>query len=345
MEYRRLGRSDLTVSAICLGTMTFGEQNSAREAHDQLDWAVAHGINFIDTAEMYPVPPRAETYGETERIIGAWLKRQDRSRVVIATKAAGPARSLTWIRGGPTGFDEANLRQALEGSLKRLQTDYIDLYQLHWPARNQPMFGEWRFDPSKERAATPILEQLEALAKLVAEGKIRYVGLSNEHPWGVMTFVKLAEAFNLPRVVSIQNAFSLLNRTFEGGLAEVCWREEVSLLAYSPLAFGHLTGKYLKNPAAEGRLTRFPNFGQRYTKPNVRPAVAAYAALAEAWGMSPATLALSWCYHHPLVTSTIIGATSLAQLEENVRAWAQRLTAEQEAEIDAVHLRYPNPAP
>ncbi|GAB6049868.1 NADP(H)-dependent aldo-keto reductase [Hydrogenophilus islandicus] len=345
MEYRRLGRSDLTVSAICLGTMTFGEQNSAREAHDQLDWAVAHGINFIDTAEMYPVPPRAETYGETERIIGAWLKRQDRSRVVIATKAAGPARSLTWIRGGPTGFDEANLRQALEGSLKRLQTDYVDLYQLHWPARNQPMFGEWRFDPSKERAATPILEQLEALAKLVAEGKIRYVGLSNEHPWGVMTFVKLAEEFNLPRVVSIQNAFSLLNRTFEGGLAEVCWREEVSLLAYSPLAFGHLTGKYLKNPAAEGRLTRFPHFGQRYTKPNVRPAVAAYAALAEAWGMSPATLALSWCYHHPLVTSTIIGATSLAQLEENVRAWEQRLTAEQEAEIDAVHLRYTNPAP
>ncbi len=345
MEYRRLGRSDLTVSAICLGTMTFGEQNSAREAHDQLDWAVAHGINFIDTAEMYPVPPRAETYGETERIIGAWLKRQDRSRVVIATKAAGPARSLTWIRGGPTGFDETNLRQALEGSLKRLQTDYVDLYQLHWPARNQPMFGEWRFDPSKERPATPILEQLEALAKLVAEGKIRYVGLSNEHPWGVMTFVKLAEEFNLPRVVSIQNAFSLLNRTFEGGLAEVCWREEVSLLAYSPLAFGHLTGKYLKNPAAEGRLTRFPNFGQRYTKPNVRPAVEAYAALAEAWGMSPGTLALSWCYHHPLVTSTIIGATSLAQLEENVRAWEQRLTAEQEAEIDAVHLRYTNPAP
>lgn len=345
MEYRQLGNSDLTVSAICLGTMTFGEQNDEKEAHAQLDWALAHGINFIDTAEMYPVPPRAETYGETERIIGNWLKRQDRSKVVLATKAAGPARSLNWIRGGPKAFDEANLQAAIDGSLKRLQTDYVDLYQLHWPERNQPMFGEWRFDPKKERPFTPLMKQLEALAKLVEAGKVRYVGVSNEHPWGVMTFVQLAQQFGLPRIVSIQNAFSLLNRTFEGGLAEVCWRESVSLLAYSPLAFGHLTGKYLKDPNASGRLTRFPNFGQRYTKPNVRPAVEAYAALAEAWGMSPATLALSWCYHHPLVTSTIIGATSLGQLEANVRAWETKLTDEQLSAIDAVHLRYTNPAP
>ncbi|GLW60716.1 oxidoreductase [Hydrogenophilus thermoluteolus] len=345
MEYRQLGNSDLTVSAICLGTMTFGEQNDEKEAHAQLDWALAHGINFIDTAEMYPVPPRAETYGETERIIGNWLKRQDRSKVVLATKAAGPARSLNWIRGGPKAFDEANLQAAIDGSLKRLQTDYVDLYQLHWPERNQPMFGEWRFDPKKERPFTPLMKQLEALAKLVEAGKVRYVGVSNEHPWGVMTFVQLAQQFGLPRIVSIQNAFSLLNRTFEGGLAEVCWRESVSLLAYSPLAFGHLTGKYLKDPNASGRLTRFPNFGQRYTKPNVRPAVETYVALAEAWGMSPATLALSWCYHHPLVTSTIIGATSLAQLEANVRAWETKLTDEQLSAIDAVHLRYTNPAP
>lgn len=345
MEYRRLGKSDLTVSAICLGTMTFGEQNSEAEAHAQLDWALAHGINFIDTAEMYPVPPRAETYGQTEAIIGRWLRRQDRSKIVLATKAAGPARSLTWIRGGPTGFDEKNLTEALEGSLRRLQTDYVDLYQLHWPARNQPMFGEWRFDPRKERDATPMRVQLEALAKLVEAGKVRYVGVSNEHPWGVMTFLQLADEYGLPRIVSVQNAYHLLNRTFEFGLAEVCWREEVGFLPYSPLAFGHLTGKYLKDPNAKGRLTQFPNFGQRYTKPNIRPAVEAYVALAKQWGMRPATLALAWCYHQPVVTSTIIGATSLEQLAENVAAWEVQLTAEQLAAIDAVHLRYTNPAP
>jgi aryl-alcohol dehydrogenase-like predicted oxidoreductase len=345
MDYRMLGTSDLRVSAICLGTMTFGEQNNEAEARSQLDWALAHGINFIDTAEMYPVPPRAETYGQTEEIVGRWLKHQERSRIVLATKAAGPARSLTWIRGGPTGFDEKNLTEAINGSLRRLQTDYIDLYQLHWPARNQPMFGQWRFDPANERPATPILEQLEALAKLVQAGKIRYVGLSNEHPWGVMTFLHLAKEYGLPRVVSVQNAFNLLNRTFEWGLAEVCWREQVAFLPYSPLAFGHLTGKYLQSPPAQGRLTRFPSFGQRYTKPNVLPAVQAYVALAQAWGMSPATLALAWCYRHPGVTSTIIGATTLAQLEENVAAWEVQLTSEQLAAIDAVHLRYTNPAP
>lgn len=345
MEYRLLGDSGLKVSAVCLGTMTFGQQNSEAEAHSQLDCALAHGINFIDTAEMYAVPPRAETCGATETIVGNWLARQPRERIVLATKVAGPARSLDWIRGGPPALDRANIRAAVEGSLRRLRTDYIDLYQLHWPERNQPMFGQWQYEPSRERACTPIRAQLEALAELVEEGKIRHVGLSNEHPWGVMQFVRLAEDHGLPRVASIQNAYSLLNRVFEYGLAEVCHRERVGLLAYSPLAFGHLSGKYLDNPAAAGRLTAFESFGQRYGKPNVQPAVAAYAALARRHGMSPARLALGFVYHRWCVASTIIGATTLAQLEENLAAWRDRPDAELLAEIDAIHLRYTNPAP
>jgi len=321
MEYRTLGDGALQVSAICMGTMTFGEQNDEAQAHALLDRAWEAGVNFYDTAEMYPVPARAETYGATERILGTWLKRKPRDRVILATKAAGPARSLNWIRGGPSGFDERNLREAIEGSLRRLQTDYVDLYQLHWPDRNQPMFGQWRFDPDKERPTVPIRAQLEALAKLVEEGKIRYVGVSNEHSWGVMQFVRLAEEHGLPRIVSIQNAYHLMNRTFEYGLEEVCFRERVGLLAYSPLAFGLLSGKYLADPQAEGRLTRFANFGQRYAKPNVQPAVEAYAQLARELGVSPATLALGWVYHRRCVTSTIIGATRPEQLEENLRAW------------------------
>jgi aryl-alcohol dehydrogenase-like predicted oxidoreductase len=345
MEYRVLGDSGLKVSAVCLGTMTFGQQNTEAQAHSQLDYALERGINFIDTAEMYAVPPRAETYGATETIVGNWLARQPRERIVLATKVAGPARSLEWIRGGPPALDRANIRTAVEGSLRRLRTDYIDLYQLHWPERNQPMFGQWQFDPAKERGCTAIQVQLEALAELVAEGKVRHVGLSNEHPWGVMQFVRLAETLGLPRVASIQNAYNLLNRVYEYGLAEVCHRERVALLAYSPLAFGHLSGKYLQDPVAPGRLTAFESFGQRYTKPNVAPAVAAYAALASAHGMSPARLALAFVYHRWCVASTIIGATSMAQLEENLAAWGERPNAELLGEIDAIHLRYSNPAP
>ncbi len=345
MEYRVLGEGGPKVSAVCLGTMTFGQQNDAAQAHSQLDYALEHGINFIDTAEMYAVPPRAETYGATETIVGNWLARQARERIVLATKVAGPARSLDWIRGGPVALDRDNIRAAVEGSLRRLKTDYIDLYQLHWPERNQPMFGQWQYDPAKERPCTPIRAQLEALAELVAEGKIRYIGLSNEHPWGVMQFVRLAEEHGLPRVVSIQNAYNLLNRVFEYGLAEVCHRERVSLLAYSPLAFGHLTGKYLENPAAAGRLNEFENFGQRYAKPGVEPAVQAYAALARSRGISLTRLALSFVYHRGCVTSTIIGATSMAQLEENLAAWAYRPDSDLLAQIDDIHLRCANPAP
>ncbi len=345
MDYRKLGGSDLEVSAICLGTMTFGQQNSRVEAHAQLDRALAEGINFIDTAEMYAVPPRAETYGESERIVGSWLARQPRDHVIVATKVAGPARSLGWIRGGPHALDRANIRAAIEGSLERLGTDYVDLYQLHWPERNQPMFGQWQYEPDKERACTPIRAQLEALGELVREGKIRYVGLSNEHPWGVMEFCRLADELGLPRVVSIQNAYSLLNRVFEYGLAEVCHRQRVGLLAYSPLAFGHLTGKYLADPAAAGRLTIFPSFGQRYTKPNVAAAVAAYAEIARRRGLSPAELALAFVYRRRCVASTIIGATTMAQLEENLAAWRVEFDPQLAEDVEAVHLRYTNPAP
>jgi len=345
MDYRALGSSELRVSAVCLGTMTFGQQNSRDEAHALLDLALAQGVNFIDTAEMYPVPARADTCGASEAIVGEWLARQPRERIVLATKVAGPARSLGWLRGGPLALDRANIRAAVEGSLRRLRTDYIDLYQLHWPERNQPLFGQWQYDPAKEREGTPIRAQLEALAELVREGKIRYVGLSNEQPWGVAEFVRLAEAHGLPRVASIQNAYSLVNRVFEYGLAELCHRERVGLLAYSPLAFGHLTGKYLDHPEAVGRLTLFEHFGQRYAKPNVAPAARAYAELAHRHGLSPATLALAFVFRRWFVTSTIIGATTRTQLEENLAAWQFPLAREVLDEIDAVHLRFTNPAP
>lgn len=349
MEYRQLGQSALHVSPICLGTMTFGEQNTEAEAHEQLDFALSQGINFIDTAEMYPVPPQAGTYTCTETIVGNWLSRQRREDIVLATKIAGPRRKLDWIRGGPRAIDRENLREAVEGSLHRLQTDYIDLYQLHWPERNVPMFGQYQFDPAQEfvqgvrRQWVSIHEQLEALAELVQAGKVRYIGLSNEQPWGVMEFLRLARQHDLPVIVSIQNCYNLINRGFEFGLAEICCREGVSLLAYSPLAFGHLTGKYLEG--GSGRVTLFKGFAQRYEKPNVAPASVAYAALARQYGYNPAELALAFVYHRWFVTSTIIGATSMQQLRENLAAWQKPLSAELLAEIERIHLRYMNPAP
>lgn len=345
MEFRKLGASELRVSSVCLGTMTFGQQNSEAEAHAQLDAAFDRGVNFIDAAEMYPVPARADTYGRTETIVGSWLRRRPRDSVVVATKVAGPGRNMAWIRGGPVSLDRSNIREAVEASLTRLGTDYIDLYQIHWPARNQPMFGQWRFDPGSERPATPIEAQLVALAELVAEGKIRYVGLSNEHPWGLMSFLRAADALGLPRVVSVQNAFNLLNRVFEQSMAEVCFREQVSLLPYSVLGFGHLSGKYLDDPDAPGRISLFPAFGQRYDKPCVRPAVAAYAALARRHGMTPAEMAIAFVARQPLVGSVILGATSVAQLEANLNACERRIDAGLLEEIDAIHLQFPSPAP
>lgn len=341
----RLGQNEFFVPEVCLGTMTFGEQTSQTDAHAQLDYALEAGINFIDTAEMYAVPPRAETCGVSETIVGDWLKKQARDKVLIATKVTGPARSLTWIRNGPPALDRSNIRTAIEGSLTRLKTDYVDLYQIHWPERNQPMFGQWQYEPDAERECTPILEQLETLSELVKAGKVRYIGVSNEHPWGVMVFKKLAEQFGLPHIVSTQNAYHLLNRTFENGLAEVCHREHVGLLAYSPLAFGHLTGKYLNNPTASGRLTQWPNFGQRYTKPNVLPAIRAYADLARRYDLTPTQLALGFVRSRWFVASTIIGASSLTQLKETLPSTQTAISRELLAEIDAIHLQYTNPAP
>jgi aryl-alcohol dehydrogenase-like predicted oxidoreductase len=342
---RPLGKSKLVVPEVCLGTMTFGQQTSESDAHCQLDFALSNGVNFIDTAEMYSVPSRPETYGASERIVGNWLKGKARSDVLLATKVAGPSRNLDWIRGGPLALNRENIRAAIEGSLQRLQTDHIDLYQLHWPERNQPMFGQWQFDPTQDRDCTSIREQLEAMAELVREGKVRAIGVSNEHPWGIMQFVRLAEELNLPHVLCTQNAYNLLTRTFESTLAEVCHREQIGLLAYSPLAFGHLTGKYLANPAAPGRLTQWPAFGQRYSKPNVIPATTAYAALAKKHGLTLTQMALGFVRSRWFVSSTIIGASSLTQLEETLPATLTPISEELLAEINAIHLQYTNPAP
>jgi aryl-alcohol dehydrogenase-like predicted oxidoreductase len=345
MHYVTLGNSPLRVSRICLGTMTFGQQNSEAEAHAQLDAAFSQGVNFIDAAEMYPVPARTETSGRTEQYVGSWLARQPRDQVILATKATGPARSLSWIREGQLKFTRTNLRRALEGSLQRLQTDYVDLYQLHWPDRNVPMFGGYHFDPAQERDSVPLRESLETLAEFIKEGKVRAWGPSNETPWGLMRYLQLADELGLPRPVSVQNAYSLLNRTWENGLAEIGYRERISLLAYSPLGFGFLTGKYLKDPQTPGRANLFSDFAQRYRKPNTAKALAAYVELAEQHGLTPAHLSLAFVYKRWCVGSTIIGATSLAQLRENLAAADISLSAEVLRAIERIHLQYPNPAP
>ena len=345
MKMINLSDSELNVSYICLGTMTFGQQNSEAEAHQQLDHALDQGINFIDTAEMYPVPPRAETCHRTEQYVGNWLKSRPRDRIILATKATGPGRTMNWIRGGELQFTRANLNNALEGSLKRLQTDYFDLYQLHWPDRNVPMFGQYHFDPEKEKDTVPLLETLEALGDLINAGKIRYWGLSNETPWGLMTVLKLADQYDLPRPVSVQNAYNLLNRTWEEGLSEIGYREDVSLLAYSPLAFGLLSGKYLKDPKAQGRVTEFEGFAQRYAKPNVRKAVAAYAELASQHGLTPTELSLAFVYNRWCVGSTIIGATTMEQLQQDLAATQVTLSQDVLEGIERIHLDYTNPAP
>lgn len=346
MDYRPLGRTDLNVSLICLGTMTWGEQNSEADAHQQLDYALDQGINFIDAAEMYPVPPKAETAGRTESYIGSWLaKRGQRDDIVLATKIAGPGNGLSHIRDGRTRFTEDAIRAALEGSLKRLQTDYIDLYQLHWPDRRTNFFGQLGYKPAEEKHPPHMEETLTALGKLVEEGKIRYVGLSNETPWGVMRFLAAAEQAGLPRVVSIQNPYNLLNRTYEIGLAEISHREQVGLLAYSPLAFGMLSGKYLDGARPAGaRITLFERF-TRYLNDEGQQATAAYVALAREHGLSPVQMALAYVNSRSFVTSNIIGATTITQLEENIASLNVQLSDEVLAGIEAIHTRQPNPCP
>ena len=346
MKMNQLGRTGLSVSRVCLGTMTFGEQNTEGDAHRQLDYALERGINFIDTAEMYPVMPRPETQGATERFIGTWLKKSGkRDQVVLATKAAGPNPGITWVRGDKRNFDAANLRAAVDDSLRRLQTDYIDLYQLHWPSRNVPIFGANQFDPAKERPSVAIDETLAALDELVKAGKIRHVGVSNESPWGVSEFVKQSEAKGLPRIATIQNLYNLTARAFETTLLdETCFREDVSLLAYSPLAFGQLTAKYIDDANAPGRLNIFPKtWSPRYLRPAVFDATREYAALARANGLTPTQLALAWCYSRWFVASTIIGATSLEQLKEDIDAESIVLSDEVVMAVDAIHARYTNP--
>lgn len=349
MEKRLLGDSGIEVSVICLGTMTWGEQNSQEEAHAQLDYALAHGVNFIDTAEMYPVPPSAKTYTLTEQYIGQWLaKRGRRDDIVLATKAAGPARGndqQDYIRGGAR-FTRAQLHEACEASLRRLKTDYIDLYQLHWPERLTNYFGRLGIDSVASAInETPFDEVLEALQDLVKAGKIRHFGLSNETPWGLMQCLRLHETKALPRVVSVQNPYNLLNRSYEVGLAEMSLREQVGLLAYSPLAFGVLTGKYRHGAKPEGtRLSLFSRF-VRYSKPQAAQAVERYALIAEQAGLSLATMSLAFVNQRQFVTSNIIGATNLAQLAENIASHEVRLSADTCAAIDAVHAEISNPCP
>jgi len=345
MEYRRLGRTDLHVSSLCLGSMTWGEQNDEDEAFAQIDRARAAGINFLDTAEMYPVPPRAETYATTERYIGNYFSRHGgRAGWIVATKIAGPGNGITHIRDGQPRFNRAQIRSAVEASLRRLQTDWIDLYQLHWPERSTNFFGQLGYR-HQESDFTPLEETLQALDDEVRAGRIRHIGLSNETPWGAMTYLQLAESRGWPRAVSIQNPYNLLNRSFEIGLAEISMREQCGLLAYSPLAFGMLSGKYEGGARpADARLTRFARFS-RYTNPQAQAACSRYVALAREHGLDPAQLALAYVTSRPFVTSNIIGATSLAQLEANLASTQLQLPAEVLEAIEAIHTAQPNPAP
>ncbi|MFC5066462.1 aldo/keto reductase [Flaviflagellibacter deserti] len=349
LEYRRLGRTDLMVSSIMLGTMTWGQQNTEAEGHEQLDYALAQGINFIDTAELYAIPPRAETAGSTERIIGTWLKaRGGRDKVIIATKVAGRS-GMTWIRDGQnTKLDRANITAAIEGSLMRLQTDYVDLYQLHWPDRAVPMFLDadnvFR-SPPPVPDEVPIEETLGVLDDLVKAGKIRHVGLSNETAWGTARFLQASELGRGPRMMSVQNAYNLVNRQYETALAEFAGREQVGLLAYSPLAQGYLTGKYQGGARPPGARTTLFDRGQRYERPRVAEAIDEYLRIAKDFGLDPAQMALAFVTSRSFVTSNIIGATTMVQLRTDIGSLDVTITPEIEKRIDAVHRAYTNPAP
>ncbi|MGB1556166.1 MAG: NADP(H)-dependent aldo-keto reductase [Oceanococcaceae bacterium] len=345
MKFRQLGPNGPQISLIGLGTMTWGEQNSPEEAFAQLDMAIGAGVNFIDAAEMYPVPPRPETQGRTEEILGQWLQQRGRhDDLVIATKVTGRNPSMDWIRGGPR-LDRASIRTACEASLQRLGIDCIDLYQVHWPERSTNFFGKLGYREQDTPGEISIEETLSALGELVQEGKVRYIGLSNETPWGLAEYLRLADQLGLPRVASVQNPYNLLNRSYEIGLAEFAHRNDIGLLAYSPLAFGMLSGKYrdgAKPPKA--RLSLYERFS-RYTNPQAIAATERYAALAEAHGLPPAQMALAYINQQPFVRSNLIGATSLEQLQQNLDSAALTLSAELLEAIEAIHREQPNPAP
>lgn len=347
MQYRPLGRTDLRVSAICLGTMTFGTRNSEAEGHAQMDYAFDRGVNFIDTAEMYAVPQSADTYGRSEEITGTWLKKTGRRKdIVLATKIAGPTPNMPWIRQGRDTFGAKDVADACDASLRRLQVDHIDLYQIHWPNRSANVFGKMDFDYDVSgRESDGILSLLRELAKLVDAGKVRHIGLSNETPWGVMTFLRHAETAGLPRVVALQNPYNLLNRTFDIGLSETVLQEGIAMLAYSPLAAGTLSGKYLDGNLPQGSRRDYDRRVSRYQRPLEQETVAAYVGIAKKHGIDPSLLANAFVAGRPWIASSIIGATTLEQLAVNIDAGETVLAPEILAEIDAVHDRWPNPCP
>ncbi|MGE8541792.1 MAG: NADP(H)-dependent aldo-keto reductase [Acinetobacter sp.] len=349
MQFKTLGTSGIQVPEICLGTMTFGEQNTQEQGFAQLDYALERGLNFWDTAEMYPVPPKPETQGSTEAIIGNWLAaRGGRDKVIIASKIAGPSQGGSQIRDGQTRFSAADIASALDGNLKHLQTDYIDLYQLHWPQRPVNFFGKLGYgnaEAHSEREVTDLAETLTALSNEVKKGRIRHIGLSNETPWGTLKFLHLAEQLGLEKFVSVQNPYSLLNRTYEIGMSEIAKYEGVGLLAYSPLAFGFLTGKFRHGARPENaRVTLYSRFS-RYSNPQSEWATEQYAQLAEQHGLTLTQLALAFIKQQFFVTSTIIGATNLEQLKENIDAFDINLSEEILQGIEEIHRQQPNPAP
>ncbi len=346
MKKNRLSDSALEVTDFCLGTMTWGEQNTESEGHAQIDWALSNGINFIDTAEMYPVPPKKETQGRTETIVGTWLgrNRAKRDKIVLASKIAGPGRR-EWIRNGETHVSKKTIPWAIDDSLKRLQTDYIDLYQIHWPERYVPGFGSWQYDPAKEREATSILEQVEGMSAAIKSGKIRAYGLSNETAYGLCEFVRVARANNLPAPVSVQNGYSLLARLFDGDPAEASRHLNVPLLAYSPLGMGQLTGKYLGGALpADARMVKLKPFGERYMRPRAFAAVDEYAKVAKKHGIPLAAMALAFVRGRFFTASTIVGATSVAQLEESLKNFEAVLGPEILTDIEAVNQALPSPS-
>ena len=348
MKYRKLGNTDIDVSVICLGTMTFGEQNTQYESFEQMDYAVDNGINFFDTAEIYPVMPRKETYGETEKIIGNWFKKRgNRDKIILASKIASKSEGLDWIREGKAnlGFNKKNMNTAIDNSLKRLQTDYIDLYQLHWPERKVPLFGklDFEYDPH-DSDWTMIEEVLGNLNELIKLGKIRYIGLSNETPWGVMKFLQISKEKNLPRVVSIQNVYSLVNRIFDVANSEVSIRENCGLLAYSPLAGGRLSGKYMYNQKPKNaRYTLWPSRFSRHHTKRGEVAISKYVEVAKKHNIPPATFANAYVNDKPFVISNIIGATTMDQLIEDINSINITLSKEILDEVENIHLFDPNP--